>query len=104
MILTTSDVPPGYVVTEVLGIVRGNIAQGTGSIGALGASLAQQESEEYTELLDGARFEAEKRMCAHARRLEADGVIDVRYNACPIGTAHAIEYLCYGTAVKMRPV
>ena len=58
MLLTTTDNVPGHVITKVLGLVRGNIAQGTGSIGALGAALAQAESEEYSLLLEGARREA----------------------------------------------
>ena len=103
MILTTTDTAPGYKITEILGIARGNIAQGTGSLTSLGASLAQQEAEDYTLLLEGTRREAEKRMLDHARRLDADGVLAVRYEMQTVGTAHAVEIVCYGTAVKMRP-
>lgn len=103
MILTTTEMPPGYVITKILAPVRGNIAQGTGSIAAVAAAIAQTESEEYTSLLEGARREAEKRMIEHAKRLEADGIVGVRYETSVIGAAHAVESLAYGTAVKMRP-
>lgn len=103
MILTTTDTPPGYVITKILGPVRGSLAQGTASLGAIASAVAQIESEEYTSLLEGARREAEKRMFEHAKRLEADGVVGIRYESNPIGAAHAIESLVYGTAVKMRP-
>lgn len=103
MLLTTTEHVPAHVVTKVLGIVRGNIAQGTGNIAAIGASLAQRESEDYTLLLEGARREAEKRMLDHARRLEADAVLGVRYEMGVIGTSHTVEILAYGTAVRLRP-
>lgn len=103
MIVTNLNQAPGYVVTELLGIAKGSIAQGSGSLGAVVDSIQQAESEEYTTLMEKCRLEAERRMRAHAKRMEADAVLGVTYTMTPIGTAQAMDVYCYGTAVKLRP-
>jgi len=103
MILTTSNDIAGRTVKEYLGIVRGvvvrspNIAQGM--LGGL-KQLVGGNIESYANMCDEARQHAFDRMVAHAKQLNADAVIAVRYDATDIGQ-NITEVLAYGTAVRL---
>jgi uncharacterized protein YbjQ (UPF0145 family) len=56
----------------------------------------------YTELCEQARHETYQQMLQHARRLGANGIIGMRYDATEIMTG-LTEVLCYGTAVVVEP-
>lgn len=57
------------------------------------------EIKEYTEMLIEVRNESMNRMMAHAEKLGADAVINVRFVTSQVMSG-AAELLCYGTAVK----
>ena len=56
----------------------------------------------YTELCEQARDETYRDMLAHARRLGANAIVAVRYDATELMTG-LTEVLCYGTAVVVEP-
>jgi uncharacterized protein YbjQ (UPF0145 family) len=56
----------------------------------------------YTELCEQARHETYQEMLQQARRLGANGIIGMRYDATEIMTG-LTEVLCYGTAVVVEP-
>ena len=55
----------------------------------------------YTKLAETARQEAYDLMVAHARELDADAVVAMRYDANEIMDG-ITEVLAYGTAVKVE--
>ena len=55
----------------------------------------------YTEMLNEAREQATKRMEQEARFLNADAIINVRYQTSNV-MAQAAEVIVYGTAVKFK--
>ena len=106
MIVTTTEAIPGYEVTEILGLVRGNTVRArhlgrdivAGLRGVVGGGV-----KEYTEMLSKAREEALQRMISQAERLGADAVVGVRFTTSQT-MAGAAEILAYGTAVKVRRI
>ena len=106
MIVTTTEAIPGYEVTEILGLVRGNTVRarhlGRDIVAGL-RGVVGGEIKEYTEMLSKAREEALQRMISQAERLGADAVVGVRFTTSQT-MAGAAEILAYGTAVKVRRV
>jgi uncharacterized protein YbjQ (UPF0145 family) len=104
MIYTTTDMIPGREVTEVLGVVTGNVVQ-TKHIGkdifAGLKSIVGGEISEYSDMLTKARQTAISRMVKAALELDADAVICLRFTTSSIMT-NASEVLAYGTAVKLK--
>ncbi len=104
MIILTSETAPGYEVTRVLGLVRGNTIR-TRHLGrditAGLRGLVGGEISEYTKLFAEAREQALDRMVYEAKTLGADGVIGVRFSTSMV-MASAAELLVYGTAVKLH--
>lgn len=105
MLVTTTDYAVGHEVTEVLGLVRGNVIRakhiGNDFIAGL-RNLVGGEVNEYTKMMAEAREQALDRMTAHAESLGADGVIGVNFTTAAI-TQGAAEILAFGTAVKLGP-
>jgi len=107
LIVTTSDSIDGIRVTEYLGVVRGiavrvpSIQQGLQALGNVFSGNMQAGAEMYAEVCEQARKEAYQRLVEHARELEADAIIAMRYDATEIGEG-ATEVLAYGTAVKLK--
>lgn len=103
---TTNDLQ-GYRVREYLGIARGLIVRSpTITQGILGGlkNIIGGNIGAWTEMCEQARQQAYDQMIAHARRLGANAVLAVRYDAAEIGgTSQASEVLCYGTAVVVEP-
>ncbi len=106
MLITNLAEVPGYRVTKVLGVVKGNTVRATHLGRDFLASLRQLvggELKEYTDMLSNARAEAERRMIEEASRLGANAILNVRYVSGNI-THNSAEILVYGTAVVVEPV
>ena len=103
MIVTMADSVPGREISEVIGIVRGNVVRtrffGRDIVAAL-RNLVGGEVPEYTKLMAEAREQALDRMRADAQRLDADAIITMRVTTSMIMGGSA-ELLAYGTAVKL---
>jgi len=102
MLISTTTEIPGYQVTEVLGLVRGNTIRakhvGKDIIAGL-RNIVGGELKEYTEMISEAREESIARMEEEAKKLGADAIIGVRITTSQVA-AGAAEILAYGTAVK----
>ena len=102
MIVVNTDFIPGHAIGEQLGLVRGSTIRakhiGKDIMAGL-RSLVGGEIKEYTEMLVESRNESVRRMEAHAERLGADAVINVRFMTSQVMSG-AAELLAYGTSVK----
>ena len=104
MKLVNIDYLPGEEITEVLGIVKGQIVQSknigkdfmTGMKTIVGGEIGS-----YTEMICQARSMATKRMVDEATNLGADAIINIRYGSSQVMNG-AAEIIAYGTAVKTK--
>lgn len=102
--VTTAFELPGFRVVRSLGVVRGITVRSRSIVGNfLGGiqSLFGGNITIYTELCEQARHETYQDMLQHARRLGANAVVGMRYDATEIMTG-LTEVLCYGTAVVVE--
>lgn len=103
MLMTTQDEFADYEIIQTLGIVRGNTIRarhiGNDILAGL-RNLVGGEISEYTKMLTEAREQSIDRMQEEARRLQADGIVAVRFITSPVMQG-AAELLVYGTAVKL---
>ena len=103
MIVVNTDFIPGYRITETLGLALGNTVRakhiGKDILAGL-RTVVGGEISEYSEMLMEARQKSMERMIEHAKQMQADAVINVRFTTSEImqGTA---EMLSYGTAVRV---
>jgi len=91
-------------VSSYLGIVTGSTvrARNVGSdILASLKNLVGGELQSYSKLLAAARGEAMERMIVEAKKLEADAVINFRFQTSTISPG-ASEVIAYGTAVTLK--
>ena len=103
--MTTALELPGRRVVRSLGVVRGITVRSRSIVGNfLGGiqTLFGGNITIYTELCEQARQDTYQQMLQHARRLGANGIIGMRYDATEIMTG-LTEVLCYGTAVVVEP-
>jgi len=102
---STSFSIDGYRIVKCLGVVRGLTVRSRSIFGTLGASLQTiigGDISIFTELCERTREEAFEMMVRHARRIGANAVVGVRYDAT--GVMNGVnEVLCYGTAVVVEP-
>ena len=106
MILTTTENIPGYKITQILGVVRGNAVRAKNFVSDFVAGLKNVvggEIDEYTALLSDAREQALKRMVKQAQALGANAVVNVRFTTSSVMQGMA-EMLAYGTAVKLQKI
>ncbi|GAA0430688.1 YbjQ family protein [Lentibacillus halophilus] len=104
MILVNTETVPGSDITEVHGMVRGNIVQAKNVGKDLVAgfrNVVGGEMKEYTEMLTESRQKATQRMVQEAEKLEADAVVNVRFVTSQVASG-AAELLVYGTAVNIQ--
>ena len=104
--VTTAFDMPGCRVVRSLGVVRGITVRSRSIVGNfLGGiqSLFGGNITIYTELCERARRETYQEMLHQARRLGANAIIGMRYDATEIMTG-LTEVLCYGTAVVVEPL
>ncbi|MFQ5750230.1 MAG: YbjQ family protein [Planctomycetota bacterium] len=105
MILSTTELVPGYRVTEILGLVRGSTVRARfigRDIKALFRNIVGGEVDEYTKMLAEAREQSLDRMREQAVALQADAVLMVRLSSSQVMSG-AAEVVAYGTAVKLAP-
>ena len=103
---TTTFTIEGYRVTRSLGIVRGITVRSRSIFGSIGGSLQTLIGGNislFTELCEKSREEAYEMMLDHARKMGANAVIGVRYDATELMQG-VTEVLCYGTAVTVEAV
>jgi uncharacterized protein YbjQ (UPF0145 family) len=104
MLLTTQDELADYEIIETLGLVRGNTIRarhiGKDIVAGL-RTIVGGEITEYTKMLAESREQSIDRMIADAKRLNADGIVAMRFTTSPV-MAGSAELLAYGTAVKLR--
>ena len=104
MFVVSTDFVPGKEISEVLGLVKGNViwAKHIGKDILAGfRQLVGGEIKEYTEMMSEAREIALRRMIQKAEELGADAVINVRFMTSMVMQG-AAEILAYGTAVKLK--
>ena len=103
--VTTAMTLPGHRVTRSLGVVRGITVRSRSIVGSfigLFQTLFGGSIPIYLELCEQAREEAYRQMIEEARKLGANGIIAMRYDATDV-MAGLTEVLCYGTAVTVEP-
>ncbi|GAB4175214.1 MAG: YbjQ family protein [Calditrichia bacterium] len=106
MIVTSTDFIPGYEITEILGVVKGNTTRGRNvgkDIVAFLKNLVGGEIEEYTKLMAESREQALERLREDAKQLGADAIVNIRFATSDIASG-AAEILVYGTAVKLKKI
>lgn len=104
MIIVNTDHMPGYEVSKVHSLVRGNVVQSKHigkDILAGFRSIVGGEIKEYTSMLTDARQKATAIMVREAEELGANAIINVRYMTSQI-MQNASEILVYGTAVTLE--
>lgn len=103
MIYTNTSNVPGREITEILGIVTGNVVQSKHigrDIMASFKSVVGGEIKSYTDMLTEARHKAVSRLVEAALELDADAVVSLRFTTSSI-MSNCSEILAYGTAVKL---
>ena len=104
MKLVNIDYMPGYEITEVLGLVKGQIVQsknlGRDFMAGM-KTIVGGEIVGYTEMIASARQMATKRMVDEAESLGADAIVNIRYGSSQVMSG-AAEVIAYGTAVKIK--
>jgi uncharacterized protein YbjQ (UPF0145 family) len=101
--VTTTFSIEGYRIKEYKGLVRGLVVRSPtltqGFFGGLKQVVGGQIGA-YGEMCEQARQQAYDLLLEHARALDANAVVGVRYESSEVGRAgSATEVLCYGTAV-----
>jgi uncharacterized protein YbjQ (UPF0145 family) len=102
--VTTALEIPGFDIARNLGIVRGITVRSRSIVGNVFGglqSLLGGNITIYTSLCERARQETYEEMLLHARKLGANGIISMRYDATELMTG-LTEVLCYGTAVVVQ--
>jgi uncharacterized protein YbjQ (UPF0145 family) len=101
MILVNTDYITGKEL-ETICLVKGSTIQSR----HLGKDITQAiksllggELKAYTEMMDEARALATKRMVDEAEKINADGIVNIRYASSSV-MQNAAEVIAYGTAVK----
>lgn len=103
---TTGFDLPGFVIVRNLGVVRGVVVRSRSLFGTVGAGLQTLVGGNislFTELAESTRQQAFDTMLVQADVAGADAVIGIRYDANEMMKG-VTEVLCYGTAVKVRPM
>lgn len=104
ILLTTQDNFSEYDIIQTLGLVRGNTIRarhvGKDILAGL-RSIVGGEITEYTKMLAESREQAIDRMFDEAEKLDADGIVCLRFTTSTV-MASAAELLAYGTAVKLQ--
>jgi uncharacterized protein YbjQ (UPF0145 family) len=104
MIYSTTEIIPGREITEIVGVVTGNVVQakhiGRDIMAGL-KSIVGGEIRGYTEMLTEARDIAIQRLVVNAQELGADAVVGIRFTTSAIMDGSS-EIMVFGTAVKLK--
>ena len=104
MIYSTTETIPGKEISEIVGIVTGNVVQAKHIGRDIMASLKSMVGGEirgYTEMLNEARDLAIQRLVANAVDKGADAVVGIRFTTSSIMDGSS-EVMAFGTAVKLK--
>jgi len=104
MLVTTSTHLEGYKVIQHLGVVRGIVVRSRSLLGNIAGgfqTLFGGNISIYTELCERTRSDAFKLMEEHAKQLNANAIINMRYDANEVMQG-VTEVLAYGTAVMVE--
>jgi len=104
MIYSTTETIPGKEITEIVGVVTGNVVQAKHLGRDIMASLkgiVGGEIRGYTEMLTEARDIAIERLVANATEKGADGIVGIRFTTSAIMDGSS-EVMAFGTAVKLK--
>ena len=102
--ITTAFELPGYRIVRNVGVVRGITVRSRSIVGNFFGGLQTLFGGNitiYTQLCEQARLETYRDMVSEARRLRANAIIGMRYDATEL-MAGLTEVLCYGTAVMVE--
>jgi uncharacterized protein YbjQ (UPF0145 family) len=103
MLITSTPSLEGENISEYLGIVIGSTVRarhiGTDILATL-KNIVGGELKSYSILLEAARDEALERMIEKAKALNANAVVNFRFQTSTIAPG-ASEVIAYGTAVKI---
>jgi uncharacterized protein YbjQ (UPF0145 family) len=105
MLVVSSPNIPGYRITKVLGLVRGNTVRARHigrDILAAFRNLVGGEVSEYRKLMAESREQSLDQMIEEAAELGANAIISVDMTTSMIAQGMA-EILTYGTAVCVEP-
>ena len=89
----------GELTRFVCGFLSCDLELCQGILGSL-KQIVGGNIESYAEVCEQARQDAYKRMVKHAKEIDADAVIGMRYDATEFAQS-TTEVLAYGTAVKL---
>lgn len=106
MLITTSTNLEGYKVINHLGVVRGIVVRSRSLVGNIAGglqSLFGGNISIYTELCEKTRADAFDLMQQHAKQLNANAIINMRYDANEVMQG-ITEVLAYGTAVVVEKI
>jgi len=106
LFVTTSTSLEGYKVTKQLGLVRGITVRSRSVVGNFAGGILAifgGRNSIYTELCEKAREEAYDLLMDHAKKMGANAVINMRYDANEVMPGMT-EVLAYGTAVVVESV
>ena len=104
MLVTTSTHLEGYKVVQHLGVVRGIVVRSRSILGNIAGGLQTLVGGNisiYTELCEKTRQDAYDLMVEHAAQLQANAIINMRYDANEV-LQGVTEVLAYGTAVVIE--
>jgi uncharacterized protein YbjQ (UPF0145 family) len=104
MIYTNTPDVPGRQISEILGVITGNVVQSRHvgrDIAAGFKTIVGGEIKSYTDMLTDARQIAINRLVQEALKLDADAVVNLRFSTSSIMKGSA-EIMAYGTAVKLK--
>lgn len=103
MIFSTTETIPGKNITEVIGVVTGNVVQskhiGRDFMAGL-KSIVGGEIRGYTEMLTDARDVAIQRMVQSAQDKGANAIVGIRFTTSAIMDGSS-EIMVFGTAVNI---
>ncbi|MDE3273996.1 YbjQ family protein [Pseudoalteromonas sp. G4] len=103
MIITNTEYVANYEITQMLGLVTGNVVRskhvGRDIMAGL-KTIVGGEIRGYTEMMSDARTVAQARLVEEAERLGADAIVNVRFTTSAVAAGMS-EILAYGTAVKL---
>ncbi len=105
ILLATADTLPGLEIETTLGLVRGSAMRTRHiftDIAEWLRNLVGAELHHYTKMMGESREQALDRMRDHARQLNADAIVSIRFAFSHVAGGSA-EVLVYGTAVRLRP-
>ena len=105
IILSTTDDIPTRRVTEIIGIVSGEVVVGVGALRGMSRAVKDvmgARSSLHEDQVRAAREAAIARICSEAGKLGADGVVGVSVTYQSLGGGELLLVVVEGTAVTLE--